>query len=150
MGVYKSIYIGPYLIVKDKSYEETVVEYFTKDGVKTNTKFDPNTGEENIKKTKTVQRTQSIRPWNIEVEGFSDGEFFSPEYHGAPNGYITWVSNKSTFSIKEDDGQFNFSFDSFDSEKKSKFYEYYETYFEKMKEMEIQFEIYFGVVSYAH
>ena len=94
MGTYRSTFIGPYLVVKDSIKTITIVEYFHPEtGKKMKTKFDPNTGAEGIKKNRTENVSIENSPWDFDIEGFSEDEFFKPAYCGAPKGHTTWVCN---------------------------------------------------------
>lgn len=153
MGTYRSTFIGPYLIVKDSIKTNTIVEYFHPEtGKKMKTKFDPNTGAEGVKKTRTENVSIENSPWDFDIEGFREDEFFKPAYSGAPKGHTTWVCNSGKYSPKLDtDDEFNFNFTSFDvSIVRGNFISYYKEYFIKLKEMGVEFEICFGIVNYAH
>ena len=151
MGAYNNIFVGPYLIVKDTTKTTEVVEYFGSDGVKKNTKFDPNTGEEFEQRSKTITTNSRFNLYSLDIEGFSEDEFFSPEYNGAPKGYQTWICDNKIYRLISKDDVFNLDFDiSLIKEKKEKFISDYEKYFEKLKELNIEFSINYGIVHYAH
>jgi hypothetical protein len=162
MGTYRSTFIGPYLIVKDSITTNEIVEYFhPESGKKMKTKFDPNTGVEGVEKTRTESKTNRTLLYNIEVDGFREDEFFMPEYCGAPKGYKTWVCNRklvglpglqtSVYPELDTDYEFNFDFTSFDMNiMRGNFISHYKDYFNKLKEMGIEFEICYGIVNYAH
>jgi len=153
MGTHRSTYIGPYLVVKDSTITNTIVEYFHPEtGKKMKTKFDPNTGTEGVEKTRTENLSRENSPWDFTIDGFSEDDFFKPAYSGAPKGYTTWVCNFSKYSPELDtDDEFNIDISSFDMGIiRGNFLSHYKDYFNKLIEMGIEFEICYGIVNYAH
>ena len=92
MGTYASTKIGIYLLEPYGSKEQKTTFYVhpeTRNKMKS--KFCPDTGVEGVKKTnvKTIKVYPS--PWS--VEGLDEDLFFAPDYHGAKEGYLTYLYN---------------------------------------------------------
>lgn len=97
MGAYWKVYLGVYLEVQVKQETRINTYYIDNFGNRKDTPFCPITGAKH--QIKTEQQIHSIYPNPNGFEGVDEDEFFSPAYSGAPEGYVTWIPNKTNYQI---------------------------------------------------
>jgi hypothetical protein len=153
MGAYWSVYLGVYLEVQEGKETKEVTHYVDSDGRNRKTPFDPNSGEKFEEKTVQEEKTVYPRPCSIDVDGFSEDEFFNPEYSGAPKGCRTWIPNKGDYMLArmgQHEDNPNKEVDDIDVLKlRSQFVDDYSDYLQELSK-HFNFTVKFGLVHYAH
>ena len=151
MGVYNSTHIGPYILVKNSVKEKEVKEYFNSEtNKKVKWRFNPETGVESIERVRVETVVSEVNLYENTIEGFREDEFFRAEYSECKSGYSLWMCNSRKFSVGCDE-LFTVNLLELDIIGiMDKFKLHYDLYFRGLDGLGIEYELCYGVVSYAH
>lgn len=152
MGAYNSTYIGIYLEVPF-SKTTKIDKYYvhSETGKKQNSKFDANTGRENILKEESKEVDVYPSPYIENVEGLNEDEFWTPAYTGGCKRTETFILNGNRKYSNVDDDLFNFDLSGIDISKLiDEFKIEYKPYLDYYMKEYGEFEVKYGVVNYAN
>lgn len=149
MGTYNHTYVG--VFIKAPAYKDKIERkvYKNKTGKIVNTRFNPETGEEN--NIDVIIDIVTVRPvpYITDNDEFAEDEFFTPVY----SDINVFLSTNTKYRFTDDDlfvfnMDRNFDFNKLITDFEIEYSEYLKYY--KNKYPKCDFEICFGVVNYAH
>jgi hypothetical protein len=149
MGFSKNIYIGPYIVVKDKTVETKVTEKYhpnTNVRFKDHLNFCPDTGIKLEVRTKTVPEKKSFRWFS---EPLKEDCFYCPPYPELNGKTVHILSSRSKVTYSNDDTFVHDLTDHDIYEIMADFKVKFEEYLKYLNDNQWDFSIHYGVVHYA-